>query len=334
MADPDQSASAEAVEEARNAAAGTRATSRLIASAFAGIPALSVIGALVRAPGDAGFDWLNLSLGVALAALGAVIGIYSFATVQEPASLTDADIPPDIVKRMPEARVTSFGALRQAVEQTRSAVGVRRYQASDASAYSAAADARADAADATVKSLEQSVAASTPPAQALVDELAAARAQARALRSTAVEKTVAKELATRELQLATDNLTLLESLRRAAYGLRASDRVNERFTEAKQAGILAVAFVAAGVVLLAQAPKTTSPPVPQLVTLKLNAAGKTALKCSAPTVQAIRVGGDDDTPTVITLPSGACPTAVSARFATAAPKPLGTVAEETPVEVR
>jgi hypothetical protein len=51
-------------------------------------------------------------------------------------------------------------------------------------------------------------------------------------------------------------------------------------------------------------------------------------------VQAIRVGGDDDTPTVITLPSGACPTAVSARFATAAPKPLGTVAEETPVEVR
>jgi hypothetical protein len=278
---------------------------------------------------------LLVSLGIALAAVGAVIGIYGFAKVQAPAVLTDAAIPDTIVDRLPEAHFSGFAALRTALEQARTAVGSRRYQASDASGYAAAATARADAADTGVKSLEASAAA-FPADTALAGELAAARQRARSLRTAAAEKAAANELTTRELALATENLTLLEALRRAAYGVAAGDVVSAQFKKAKQSGVLAVALVAAGVVLLAQAPKpkAEAAPAPSLVALELYSAGKTALKCDAGSVQAIRVGGTDDKPTVITLPTADCPTSVTVDFTTDKPKPLGAVSKVKAIEPR
>jgi hypothetical protein len=333
---PAASADLEANEEARNAVGGTRTTAKWIASAFAGIPSLAVIGALIRAPGDSGFEDGYLIAGVLLAAVGAVIGIYGFANVLLPASLTDDQVDVDM-SRIPESRFTSFGALRHAVEQQRSDLGVKRVQTADATGFSEAAEKEASAAEEALKRLEAML-LSSPTDSDLKDRVLVAREESRQLRTTAGAKGAEAAIQTRDYELGSDELKWLDELRRAAYSLKASDKVRDRFNDALKGGLVAVAFVALGVIFLALAPKdkaeAAKAPEPTLVTLTLSEKGMTSLGCSTKTVQAIRVGGDDKTPTVITLPSSSCKSSKLVEFTTAQPTALGSVTKVEPIKAK
>ena len=305
-----------------------------MAAAFAGIPSLTVIGALVRAPGDLGFNEDLLIAGVALAALGALVGILAFAQVLAPARLVDTSISDGVMNNLPEARFASYAALREGLEETRDDVGAKRVLASDESGRATAAEALAVQAEAAAKLANELVGDEKPPPADKVAEAARAQANARTLRADAGVAAATAALSAKDLELTEQILDSLETLRRGAYGLQAGETVQQRFTNANYWSVLAVAAVAAGVICLALAPNSKDPepaPASSLVTLTLTADGQEALGCHATTVDALEVGGEDDAPTVIVLPGGGCPVR-AIKFTTADPTPLGTVKGATIVD--
>lgn len=324
--------SPEPADESHALAGGLRSTARWTAAAFAGIPSLAVIGALIRAPGDAGFDDELLIAGVALAAAGALVGILAFAQVLKPTGTSDADFAPgdEVMALLPEARFDSFAALRQRLEETRDDVGAKRVVASDAAAYAAAAKARAVQAEAASAALD-ALLGDEPPSDKQ-EEARVARATARELRTEAGATVASSAVARNELALAEQQLASYEALRRAAYGVQTGRTVHGHYRTANAFTVLAVGLVAAGVICLALAPKPKSETVTaQLVTLSLEPAGQKALGCEEKSVAALRVGGDDEKPTVIVLPGGPCPIR-TVEFLTKEPEPLGKVEAVEPVE--
>jgi hypothetical protein len=191
-------------------------------------------------------------------------------------------------------------------------------------AEKAAADAQADA-DAVAHrgDKERKDAAATAQAEAEGARKIADAAAARAAAQAASAGIYARQLA------GTDRI------RGDAYSLRASDEVNDRFKLAQIVSLVSVGFVAIGVILLGLAPepKPTPPSAASvsLVTLDLSAQGQAALGCSSKQLSALRTGGTDEAPEVITLPDGDCP-AKTLTFATAKPKPLGTMTAVEPVK--
>lgn len=326
MADEPSSATEQA-DDAAQAAAGLRATARWIASAFAGIPSLAVVGALIRAPGDAGFDKSELIAGVLLAAAGAVIGILAYARVLAPIGLVDAKIEADVMNELPEARFDTYAELRQELETARDIVGNLRVEASDRAGRAELAEAQAVEAEATVKLLEEVRADEKPPDPAKLEEAVLARRNARDLRVAAGTAKGTAAIAAKELSLREQILDSLEDLRRGAYGLQAGRTIRDLYCDANIFSVFAVGLVAAGVILLALAPKpkaVEAPPAPKLVSLTLTPAGQAALGCQAKMLYALRVGGDEKTPTVITLPGSKCPVR-TVKFLTTGPKPLGSL---------
>src|SRR5438876_8061213 len=80
------------VDDAQSAVACIRQTAKWFASALAAIPALGIVGSLIKGPGSAGFDPLLLLLGLASAAAGAYLGIRFFSRVLTPLPLEDKDM--------------------------------------------------------------------------------------------------------------------------------------------------------------------------------------------------------------------------------------------------
>jgi hypothetical protein len=323
-------------DEAVSEASGLRATSKWIAGAFAGIPSLAVIGALVRAPGDAGFEAAELIFGVSLAAAGAYLGIRVFANVMAPAALTDRSITNSVMDHLPEARFSSYADLRKRLEEERNLVGQKQVLADDAAAYSAAAEAQAAQAETSAKLADELLGEKEPLDPDKKAEAKAARAEARRLRTEAGVVAASSKLADKELESHQRILGALESLRRGAYALQAGETVRKRFADAQAGSMIAVGLVAAGVILLALAPKpkaeepAAATAATSLVTLTPNEAGKTALGCDADTVEALKVGGTAESPTVIVLPGGGCEVK-TVQFALSEPTPLGTVEDAKPV---
>jgi hypothetical protein len=245
--------SSEVVDEASAAAAGTRAAARWLASALGGIPSLAIVGAVVRSPGDGGFEPWKLALGVAFAALGAVIGVLAFARVLAPVPLEDKDLlKPDFdLKRIPGQPYTRYSELTKDMDAIRRAAGDRDWEAADALRAAKQAEAEAQIADADAKEAEAAAAADPQrkpqadgarrSAQVKQHELAAKSAQATAIGSAAT--------------IWAQQYKRRDAVRSDAYRLLASDTVGKRYSDAKGAAVLAVALIAAGVVLIGLAPK-------------------------------------------------------------------------------
>ncbi|HVE91415.1 MAG TPA: hypothetical protein VNE62_03800 [Actinomycetota bacterium] len=325
-------AGVEPSDDSRAVATGLRSTARWVAAAFAGIPSLAVVGSIVRAPGDSGFDERLLIAGVLLAALGALTGILTFASVLSPAPVTDPEITAGNLELLPEGRFTSFEALRQALEETRDAVGIKRDLASDLASYAAADEAKAVQAEAASKAMDELIKGLNPVPPDRVKEAAVARRYALTLRAAAGVSAAEAAIRKHDLVRTEQRLTSLEALRRGAYGIAIGAKINKRYERARRWCVVAVLLVSAGVACLALAPRPKSETTAaQLVTLKLEDPGRRALGCDADNVQALRVGGDEQTPLVIVLPGGDCPVK-AVEFLTKKPEPFGKVIEEKLVE--
>lgn len=119
-----------------------------------------------------------------------------------------------------------------------------------------------------------------------------------------------------------------ETIRGDALRLVAAKEVSTTFRQTSVTVLFASLAVALGIFALAMAPKTTAAPAaPSLVTLQLNGAGRALLRCDAESVPALRIGGEDAAPEVITLPIDDCPS-VTMKFTTTEPAGLGTVKNE------
>jgi hypothetical protein len=311
------------------AAEGTRATARWIATALGAVPSLAVLAAIVRAPGDAGFDGVKLGVGVGLAALGALVAILGFAWVIAPLSLEDTHLNDVNLKRIFGQPYTSIAELNESIEDVSAELSTADLRAIRASAKSQEAATRASEAEAEAKAAEE--AASGDPGQLP----AAARARAEADKAESEAASAARTAAywTGELTLRTNQLNRRNEIRRDAYLLKAADEVSRRYKWSLLVVALAVAAIATGIVSLGLAPKPKAEAAPvTLVKLSPNEAGRLALSCSDATVLALKVGGTDAAPEVITLPTAACPP-MRITFTIDDPAPLGKVEVVEPVEV-
>jgi hypothetical protein len=320
------------VDDARRAAAGTRTTARWLATALGGIPAIAILASIVRAPGDAGFDGWLLAAGIGLAAGGAVLALFSLVRVLSPISLEDADLARFNVKRL-GISAENFPNFSQTVRQLRDAVARFESDAAARKAIAKSAEASAARREATAADLE-SRAKKHPSDTGLAERATKARLEADiAQRESAVaagEAAAAGEVVTQW----TTQLTRYDALLKDAYLLYAGDELERRFKSAQWWIALGLALIALGVFFLGMAPKAEDEDAStvSLVTLTLNEAGQEALDCNGTTtLSALRIGGEDDSPTVITFPTDECP-AKTLDFTTTDPTPLGQVKTEQPIE--
>lgn len=319
------------VDNALSAAAGTRQAAKWIASALGALPGLTIITTLIRAP-DAGINVLLLVFGVLIAAAGAYLGTLVFGDVMAPVPLRDVDLTRYDMSLIPGQPYETYAELQADLSNARKARNDARHQANNAKVISAGAVGEAELAEKYAKGLEDR--ATKDPA--LKEQAKEAREVARekqAAATAASGDTAAKE---QQAVIWDKQLQGLEDIRAQAFKLKASEVVGARYNLAKLVGIAAVGLVAAGVILLALAPKTAPAETPgpagvSLVTLNLLTAGQDALDCKAESVQALRIGGSDDAPLVITLSTRTCPEAKLVTFTTAQPEPLGTVESVEPV---
>ncbi len=323
---------AEVVDSAVNAAEGTRNAARWIASALGAIPGLAIIGAVVRDPGDAGFASDELLGGLLLAALGALLGILVFAYVLAPAGTEESDVSRIDPKRVPGHPFTSYEDLRDSADAFARVAGHREIEA--AAAEQEAKEREAELAAAELQLLKSGAKLKKDSTNAGTKaEVERDKAAVERLRHEAQE--AAAEVAGKLSQTNTwrEQFDRLEALRGRLYQLAAADEVRRRFEAATVVSFLAVAMVAAGVGLIGLAPIPDSE-APQadpvsLHTLVLNEAGRDELNCDVKRVQALRVGGEEERPQVITLPSTECPLSRELPFSVEDEEPLGAIKEPT-----
>ena len=212
-------ASSVVIDQAVTAADGTRAAARWIASSLGAIPSLAVLASIVRAPGDSGFDPGVLALGVALAALGAVIGVLGFAWVAVPVPLEDKDLRTLDLRRIPGQPYTSFGEFNETLNKLRAAGAELEFQANEALGDADRAKAAADGSEAAAKTAAQKAAAA--PADITLRD-AAAQARTAADRAGAEASAKAATAAADGVAAATwlAQVSRRDSIRRDAYQLR------------------------------------------------------------------------------------------------------------------
>jgi len=332
MADekPAATPASDVVEEARSSAAGTRTTARWIASALGSIPSLTILAAIVRVPGDDGFDETKLAIGLALAALGLVVGVGAFAYVLSPDRVKEKDLEDLDLRRIPGQPFENYKTLGDHLKPLRDAEVEDRFSASRALQQAKGTDAEAAVLEGQATEME--AAAKKDPT--LQDQAIQARARATAKREEANAAAARAAAASAGHEAWSEQLARAEAIRRDAYLLKASDEVDSRYKTALVALVLSVGLIAAGIFYLGTAPKPKEKEAAAakttLVTLKPNAAGQRALGCTATSVQALRVGGTDAAPVVITLPSANCP-AKTLTFKPTPPKDLGAITTEKAV---
>jgi len=319
------------LDRATHATKGMRDTAKWIASTLGAIPGVAVLSSLIRDPGEAGFDPGRLLLGIVLALLGALVGILMFGRVLAPIPLEDDDLTGFKMQKMPGNRWPEFPDLLNYIESARQVLSTETQSADAAASASQVAAGAAASAEATAL-------ASEAAAKQLPDDLIAKQRAARDRAAADVAKQVALAAAataanaTSDSNAAAAQLRARERYRTQAYLLEASDRVAERFKAAAVGGVVGALLVGVGVFLIAMAPnaKTDAAKPVSLITLVLNPEGQRALDCELDRLPALRVGGDDKTPQVITLPTEECD-AREIPFVTESPTPLGDF--ETPAPV-
>jgi hypothetical protein len=321
------------VEDALSAAEGTRKAAQWMASALAGVPSLAIVASIVSGPGDNGFDTTELAWGIALAAFGVALGIYVFARVITPLSLEDFSLESFSMARVPDSPCDTYSELETVISSFHSTLASAGAKLANAKRIAAKAVAEAAVAQSALtiameraKDTSGDDADKARRAQQVVD--ATLHAEAKRGAAETAEGEFKALLITYERSQG--QLAAAETLRQDVYRLKTADEVRSRFDTARYAFWVVVACVAAGLVLVGIAPKEAPPTAmaPALVTLSLNQKGQEKVGCSIATLQALKVGGDEKTPVVITLPTPACPSR-TVNFTTAEPEPLGTV---TPVE--
>ncbi|WP_436536119.1 hypothetical protein [Actinoplanes sp. HUAS TT8] len=305
-----------------SAAEGTRSTARWLASALGAIPSLALLTALVRAPGEAGYDTLPLILGVAAAATGALVGVLGFARVLVPLSLENKDLAGMDISRVPGQPYQSADDLLADLGRRQAAMTTKEGEILLIEAKAQLAEGLRVAAESELTVAEQRSEAK-PRDKLLTEAVRTARITAAERRTAAA--TAAADLASKQYSLAfsTEQVRRAEAIRRDIFLLRAADEVRERFLLARVLAAGSVVLVAGGVLLLAVAPQPKpkdTPPV--LLTLTLNAAGQQALGCGLAAVNAIRIGGTDSAPMVQTVPVPGCPSKTLI-FPVGTPAPLG-----------
>jgi len=345
MADDAAAAPAEEVaDEARSSAEGTRKAAAWLATALGGIPTIGVLTAVVRAPGDLGFDESQLALGIALAAAGGLIGVLAFAYVRVPLALEDSDLHGLNLTRIPGHEYETWegdDGLKKALEQLRAAAAEEEHDLTRAAGHSAEAKALAANAEKDAITAEAEAKAK-PDDKGLKQEADQKRAEASGKKQEAAAAAARAEEAAATAKTWSDQFAARERIRADAYRLTAADKVRERFGRAIFASVVAVGLIAWGVINLGKAPipkqdaATAAAATPVLITLTLNPDGQATLGCEAvDSVQALKVGGTEESPSVITLPQSDCPSK-TLTFPTSDPKPLGTAEEvealELPVE--
>jgi hypothetical protein len=325
-----------AVEDEARAVDGLRTTVRWIASAFGAIPTIAALTAIIRAPGERGFETWELCVGIGLAAAGGIIAVVAFAWVLAPAAVKDGDFDKNFdMGRVPGSgyRYSSFAAMKDAlvaiaggVANEEAAARLAQRRALVKKERATAAEELADQAEADVKKNPGDKSKEARANQLRED------ADAKALEAGAAAATSASAL--NRFAEWSIQLQRLERVRADAYRIRAYDRIKTRFVVALVAAGVSIVLVATGIALLALAPKAkttkSAATTPALLTLTLNGDGRKAVNC--PGVQsllAIKVGGTAAQPLVITFPRGACD-AKTILFTTKTgkkgkPKPLGTV---------
>ena len=330
MADPEKAAADDIVDEAQHAARGTRSAARWIASALGAIPSLAVLGALVRAPGDAGFDPALLAVGIALAAAGAFIGILAFARVLTPVELEDKHLTRFRMERIPGNRWPKFNVLSESMSRWRETWGTESLDAATEAQRAEGAKASAVAADRAATALEAQAKAA-PRDKQLQKRAQNARALSERRQAEAIEAAALAAAAAAGEEQAKEQFLAREAIRAHIYRLKAADEVRKRFSGATLWAAVATALVAAGVFFLAVSPvPKTDGEMPRLVALRLTDAGKAALACNGNDLHAIKIGGEDAQPLLITLPTAGCPARL-VEFATAEPGACGTISEEEPI---
>jgi hypothetical protein len=329
-------AATKVVDEAADAAESTRTTAKWIATALAAIPALGAVGALVRAPGDEGFDKEPLFLGILFAAAAAILGILAVARVLEPVLMSDRSLSNSAfdITKVPGHPYRSYTELLTSLRQLRATVRTDEADVATVKVAVANADAVAARADMDVAAAELSLAdapGDTARQRALADAKVrrdSAKASARVVAAVAAGRA-------EEHRLLDGQLLARESVRSRALRLATAEKVGERYRYALVAVGVAVALAAAGVFFLAIAPVPKDgddDAAVSLVTISLNDAGKAVLGCSATTLQGLRIGGTDEVPQLVTLPTTECPSRF-VEFKVAEPSSLGSVAEEKPIPV-
>lgn len=326
-------ATAVVIENALSSAEGTRKAAQWIASALAGIPSLAIVASIVSGPGDNGFDPTELGLGIGLAAVGVLLGILFFARVLTPLSLEDFNLEGFPMARVPDSPCDTYAELEAIISSFHSTLasgGTRLADAKWAAEKAGAEASVADRAQTVAMERTKDKTGGDSEKERREQELVAATIHAE-------EKHAAAESAAGEFKARTvtyersqGQLVAAETLRADVYRLKTADEVRIRFNDARRALVVIVAFVAAGLVLVGIAPKEDPPAAtaPSLVTLTLEPAGQKKIGCSVASLQALKVGGDEKTPVVITLPAPGCPSR-TVNFTTTDPEPLGKV---TPVE--
>jgi hypothetical protein len=308
---------AEFVDEARASIDGTRKAAQWIASALGAIPSLAILAALVRAPGEAGFNGYLLVPGIFLAAAGALVGILAFADVLTPVPLTDEDLVDFDMHRVPGHPFDSFDELRDSIDALRRAVQADGARVAAAEANAKQAEAESARAEAELKKAEAALAKnSKDPQLKQVVKTARDASDQKALEAREKAGLAAREA--RGLPVWSEELKARERLRAEAFRLKAADEVRRRFT---------VFLVALGIALLALAPNTVDDgEAPTLVSLKLSKAGQTALDCPTSSLQGLRVGGEDEAPLIVTFPTEDCASKLVA-FKVTEPEGFGSVEE-------
>jgi hypothetical protein len=259
------------VDDAQSAAAGTRQAAKWFASALAAIPALGIVGSLIKGPGSAGFDPIILFFGLALAAAGAYLGIYFFSKVITPIPLEDRDMNPDAdLSRLPGQPYGTNGELMTSLKDSRFAYARYQYRSEKAKVISAIATQTAADAEANAERMKN--ASDHDKANAALKQQALdAKAHADQSRSEAAARAAASAGADQEAIIWANQVQGIEKIRTQAFHLKASDLVGKRFREAQRAAILAAVLVAFGVFLLAIAPKQAAAgPSQSVVTLHVS----------------------------------------------------------------
>jgi hypothetical protein len=260
------------------------------------------------------------------------VAVIAFARVAAPVGLEDSDLEGFDLTRVPGQPYSSFADLRSSLDDFRNAVAADELDVRDktravSEAKAAAAEAESAAAEAEAKSK------AAPDDEALKAAATAARLHADRAKLAAEAAAATAAAAAERHKTWVEQFQRRDRVRAEAYRLKAADEVNDRFTLAQAAAVVAVALIAFGVYHLGLAPKPKAPEAtaPTLVTLTPNAAGHDALGCSAPTVSALKVGGTDDAPTVITLPENGC-ASKTLTFTVTKDASLGTAKAADPVE--
>jgi hypothetical protein len=319
-----------ALDDILHAADQTRVTARWLASALGTIPALGIVSAFIRAPGDQGFDETRLTAGLLLVAAGAIAALAAFVNVIRPVGTVDKDLDTFDIRRVPgcpypsmEAYKTALGAAMSAINDSEEDVRLAKASLAPDKVTASGLEAVAIEAEARAKK--------NPRDHGLAAKAAEARTNADAAKAAVAEGEAKVAGAQASVDDDMVRFRRLNQIRANATRIRSADVVGDRFIRALLVLPLAGLLLVFGTVQLALAPisKADKATSPTLVTLTLNATGQSLLNCPEATIQAIRVGGDDAAPVVITLPTAKCPLARTVTFKVDPKAGLGSVTDVT-----